>query len=494
MAEKAPLLTPPQTSELVLQLRTDRVRKLEFVAALTEGVILGVEQVQEIRLSNLEAGPEATIGDLVADAFWGFLFDSSINILFSRLVLDRFLGSLGNLTSGMHIMQARRIESLKADALRGLDLNSRLYSSRVAQRDLEILRSNFVPNGKRRGIETSVERLSPQMRQFLSKYENVGNEVHYSKLIKDATEEATNLFYNKYKHQQNKRLQERIKDQIPHARPNAFALLAAEARDFRVALKTETDAQSAVGVMVEQLLGATRRYLSDSGATLSGVPATDILSSVYAWASRQRQQIALIYENAESMLMQAAHSEDVGEISILLATTRETLDVDLGDIRARAWILSEAVIWAGTFRPNLLGRAGYGLGGNELAALGIPGRIADYLVTRFADDAWRWVKSPSADNALALASGAAMESTTTADVRAWAMQTLQRARKSAPLRASAPAEKNLLEKFFDPKAPAAQYDAIAVRAFLLAMQFLYRKSAQDLASTLEATKKELKAE
>jgi hypothetical protein len=482
MADKAPLLTPAQVSELVLQLRADRVRKLEFVAALTEGVILGVEQVQEIRISNLEAGPEITIGNLVADAFWGFLFDSSINILFSKLVLDRFLGQVESLTAGMAVIQARRSEILKADALSRLEKDTVSRARHAAHRDLEILRANFSSYGRRKGEQTSVNRLSPELKQFMSRFESADVVTTSADLLKNATEEVVRIFHGKAVGQRQRDV------------ANALALVASEARDFRIMLANETDAQNAAGVLVEQLLGATRSYLSDSGAKLTGVPATDLLASAYAWASRQRQQITLLYDGAESMLVQAANIEDVGELGILLGATCGTLNVDIGDIRARSWKLSEAVIWAESFRAHLLGAADTGAGDNELTFINIPGRIAGYLIERFADDAWRWVRSSNADSALVLPRGGAMESRTTAQVRARAMDTLRRAREVAKLRVAAPAEKTFLRSLLDPEATAAQYDAIAVRAFLLAMLYLYRRSAQDLASLLEKTREDLRAD
>jgi hypothetical protein len=474
MPESAPFLSDTLVAELLLQLRADRVRKREFISSLTEGVVLAVEQVQEVRLASLEAGPETSGTGLIADAFWGFLFDSGINALWSRMLLGGFLRSMekfsvGLLAHEMHLAKTARETTAPLKALR-----SALYGK---------TRSDVANSGVRKGDRALAERLVTFLDGLDKKtFDKAG-------AFRQGTIDIRSL------------LDKEIKNSTRESRTGIFTF-ALFAHDLRVRNDKESTGSTAdgVAVAVEQLLSNTRAYLSGSSTPdLGGTPAMNLLASTYDWASRQRQQLELMSDRLEVSLMQSHHVQSMAGICLALGVTSDSVPMDLGAVRARAWLLSEAVVWAEVYRAELCGRTQVVEENDQLVSIGIPERTAAYLEKRFASDARTWIVSssssttlvpPASKSAPTMQRATAENSTPMSEVRLWAGKRLSSARDM--LRQ----EPTLMALQLTAENRAAfrkmRVDSFAVAAFLLGMLNCYQRNASFLADEMTALREELK--
>jgi len=486
MADKPVPIPDHVITDFLLLLRADRLRKLEFTSAVTEGVVLAVEQVQEIRIASLEAGPDRNASDIVVDVFWGFLFDSGINILWSRVLMGGFLRSMEKLTIAIAEIETRRFRKAAGEVRKAKEL--------VQMR--QILYRSFNSHSSTDGAKLSASELGKAMDALerLAVFDAAGvrkGTVDLRKLINARVDEgmASSSVVGKL-----------------HTRAARMGLSSLALREIRVRLDgPDSDAKSAAAVMVEQLLANTRNYLSDSSPVSAGSPSTDLLAGTYAWASRQRQQIHLLFDRLEVALLQSGQMEDGAAVCLLLGATSDAPPDDLVELRSRAWLLCEAVIWAETYLPRLLGTEGIELSISEnlLETYKVPGKIADYLTERFDDVARKWIASPSADSVLARYAppppGPSVRATPTANQSAaenvlrHAVQALQRARDSMRTEHTAPRALPVTQAIHQARL-RKRATSSAVRAFLLSMLYLYRINAGAFLEALQTTKAELESE
>jgi len=480
MADPEPFLTDAMFAELLLQLRADRVRKREFVSSLTEGVVLAVEQVQEVRLASLEAGPETSGTGLVADAFWGFLFDSGINVLWTRVLLGGFLKSMEKLSLGLLAHELHMARAAKA----GRESFESLKSLRSALYQTE-------KSGADRGAGTASRSMAGRLTNLLSKLDE--QQFDNSGAFRQGTIDIRAL------------LDEEIGKASASAsapsqsRTGTFAM-ALFARDLRVRYDGESEHASEVAVGVEQLLNATRAYLGGSTAESGGTPAVNMLASAYDWASRQRQQLELMSDQLEIAMMQSRHRQSAAGVCLVLGVTSDSVPMDLGEVRSRSWLLSEAVVWAEVYRDHLCGRTAVDTEDDVLIGIGIPQRTVTYLEKRFAADARKWIVSPSSSTTLVptgttggatIQRATAANSTPMSDVRTWAAKRLLAARGLLPLESTLVSLKLTAEERAQFR--KSKVDSYAVAAFLLGMLNCYQQNAGVLLDQVTQISKDLKS-
>jgi hypothetical protein len=446
MADTEPFLDDTLYAELLLQLRADRIRKREFIASITEGVILAVEQVQDVRLATLEQVPESSVTELVADAFWGFLFDSGINILWSRVVVGAFLKSLEKIPFGLGRYEAH-LKKLGSNEIKSLTL----LRQTVYQRH----------ESKKPPPTPDAEKLTA----FLAKLD--ASQINDARAVRDGTIDIRKLIDGAI---------EREKKLI--FGPNLWA------RDLRVRYESE-DSSPAVAVAVEQLMNHTRAYLTQAPPEDIGTGSAHLLAATYDWASRQRQQLELMCDQLEISLMQSKHLKSPAGVCMVLALTSDAVAMDLGEVRARAWLISEAVVWAELYAANLCGETQVVPENDVLVSIGVPKKIAKYLNKRFGRDARTWIKSSAASNILL-----PRNSTPNSKVREWASRRLVAAR--GILKEEGSLRIGYLGMVGEPEERAAKVDSFAVAAFLLGLLNCYRDNASSLMEQLSVVKQELK--
>jgi hypothetical protein len=451
MADTEPFLDDTLYAELLLQLRADRVRKREFIASITEGVILAVEQVQDVRLAALEQPPESSAADLVADAFWGFLFDSGINILWSRVVVGKFLLALEKASMG----------------LRSYDMHL-AKSTRKRVKDLTELRQTLYQKHPRDDSPPDVARLTA----FIEKLD--ATNFDSAKAFRDGTTDIRSLIDDAVKNRQ----------EFTQSRTGLFGIPLA-LRDLRVRFDRESKHAAEAAVAVEQLMNNTRAYLTQAPAEDIGTGSANLLAATYDWASRQRQQSELLCDQLEVSLMQSKYLQSPAGACLVLALTSDAVSMDLGEVRARAWLISEAVVWGELFSANLCGETSAAPENDVLESIGISRKISVYLRKRFRRDARNWIASAAASNILT-----PRNSTPNSKVRQWASKRLVDARTI--LKQEGGLRIGVLGMVGAPEERAAKVDSFAVAAFLLAMLNCYRDNASALMTQLSELKEELK--
>lgn len=476
MPDTAPFLTEAMVAELLLQLRADRVRKREFISSLTEGVVLAVEQVQEVRLASLEAGPETSGTGLVADAFWGFLFDSGINVLWSRVVLSVLESSLKKLSVGLasHAMLIAKKERQKVEPLKAL--RAALYQRARASS------SENDGYGRAKADKPTTERLvaflsSLDQKQFDTPDAFRRGTIDIRRLLSDEIARNTGS---------------------GEARTGFFTT-ALFLHNLRV--RTDPEAQKHQGelaVVVEQLLHGTRAYLNGSSSETDATPAINLLASTYDWASRQRQQLELMSDQLEVALMQSHQLQSMAGICLVLGIASDPVPIDLAEVRSRAWLLSEAVVWAEVYRANLCGEGSADLENDVLLSIRIPQNTVTYLEKRFAADARKWITSPSSSSTLVpttsnaqatVQRATAANSTPMSAVRRWAAKRLTAARQMLSQEPSLDAWNLTAEGRAEFR--KTKVDSFAVAAFLLGMLNCYQQNAGFLLDQMTEVRKEL---
>lgn len=457
MEEKSAPIDDFVVLELLLQLRADRARKLEFVGAVVEGVILAVEQVQEVRIASLEAGPPQDAGRLVADVFWGFLFDSAVNALWAGL----FLRSIHKLSLVIRAIDVRRrkMATARSQAAKELfDIREKLYGGFSARSGAE---SSFT-----RSLLEGMERIEKKGVIGPSAWRE--GTVHLRRVLDDQIDEL------------NKETAIGKRDVI-----SSLAVATTAVRNLRVHFEDkESDVRSLVAASLEQLAGKVRAYLGDAAPASTGIASTDLLSSTYDWGSRQRQQIILTYDQLEIVLQQSGSAGDAAAVCLLLGATSDVTPDDYSQVRSRAWLLCEAVIWAEVLRDALLGsKEPLASANNVLEQYSVPTNIAKYLTDRFQSEARAWATSEEAQ--LAVAAPQQSELVNPSGVRAAVHSAAVRALKAA--RTQMQGELTTDEWYpFEKRSRPEGVSSAAVRAYLLAMLHLYRRNASAFLGAVSA--------
>jgi hypothetical protein len=444
MPDTEPFLDDTLYAELLLQLRADRIRRREFIASITEGVILAVEQVQDVRLATLEQVPESTVTELVADAFWGFLFDSGINILWSRVVVGAFLKSLEKIPFGLGRYEA--------------------HLKKLGRKEIENLTSLRETVFKRH--ESKKPPPTPDAAKLTALLDKLAaSELNDAKAMRGGTIDIRELIDSAV-----------AKEKKVIFGPNLWA------RDLRVRYDSEPSSPEAA-VAVEQMMNHTRAYLTQAPPEDIGTGSTHLLAATYDWASRQRQQLELMCDQLEISLMQSKSLKSPAGVCLVLALTSDAVAMDLGEVRARAWLISEAVVWGELYAANLCGETQVVPENDILMSIGVPKKIAKYLNKRFGRDARAWIKSTAASNILV------RENSVSNKARQWASRRLVAARGIQKQEGSL--RMGYLGMVGEPEERAAKVDSFAVAAFLLGLLSCYRDNASSLLEQLAVVKKEL---
>ena len=300
------------------------------------------------------------------EAVFGFLFDSGANALWTRAAAALLLRPLEKVAGAAIHLKYQKKSSVTSDLL--VSIGQALDKPNLIFRDLRQYEKMLL-------ARLSLDKLTPQTAPGFTLAQRVARMRYEIGLQLERMDRAGG--------EQNAAV----------TRASYYSLFVRRSSALRSGTAGTQEA-----VAYEQLLREARNAIIAYGGGAIKTVGPTLLAQAYDWASQHRRAVRQEYRTLEYELLTRGAAGETDSVALIMACMNLESGADLVAARREVWDLSESLLWAMLLQSNLRDAEAYAPEGgasqiasslrlDPFARSGIDGRLSNYLVERFGQQA-----------------------------------------------------------------------------------------------------------